>query len=97
MKQGEENDAICIPKVQERKGRNNFHKRAGRNKCHRRDKTIEGRKEQQKVEKWELPSIIKEKDDIFSFLMKGFGDILPTDDDITSPLSTVYCCRKGPF
>jgi hypothetical protein len=64
-----------------------------------KDKTIEGSKEQQKVETGELIkiNIIKEKDDLFSFSMKGVGDIFPTDDDITSPLSTVYCCKKGSF
>ena len=55
--------------------------------------TIEGRKEQTKVEKGELINRRKEKeatveiDDKYSSFMSVFGDFLCTDDDITSPLS----------
>ena len=58
-------------------------------------KQLREERSKKKVEKGELINIIKEKDDLFSFLMKGFGDILPTDDDITSPLSIAI--GKRPF
>jgi hypothetical protein len=58
-KQGEEKHAICVPKVQERKEETIFTREQeeinviGEIKKEK-DKTIEGRKEQQKVEKGEL-------------------------------------------
>jgi hypothetical protein len=65
------------------------------------DETIEGRKEQTKVEKGELINPRKEKeatveiDDKYSSFMSIFCDFLHTDDDITSPLSIAVA--KGHF
>jgi hypothetical protein len=66
-------DAICVPKVQEGKEETIFTREReeinviGEIKKKEKDKAIEGRKEQQKVEKGELINIIKEKDDLFPF------------------------------